>query len=88
MNPIIYCHAAYPTAQAAISGDNHLRLCMTCVIESEVEMKRFVLSLTVAGLAVNALVLAQGGDPRYGKPKRLNKMMNKGRAFTKRQMPY
>ena len=75
-------------------------------------MKRFLLALTFVGLAFSTLVSGQGGDPHYGKPKHLNKMIElleagqpvydvgvtgggyeegkklKGRAFTKRQMPY
>jgi len=38
-------------------------------------MKRFVLALTLAGFGFSTLVWGQGGDPNYGKPKRLNKMI-------------
>jgi 4-hydroxy-2-oxoheptanedioate aldolase len=38
-------------------------------------MKPVLVTLTVVGLAFSTLVSGQGGDPRYGKPKRLNKMI-------------
>src|SRR5438093_11115826 len=38
-------------------------------------MKALLLTCTVAGFAFSALVSGQGGDPHYGKPKRLNKMI-------------
>ena len=37
-------------------------------------MKPSLLALTFVALAVSTLVSGQGGDPHYGKPKRLNKM--------------
>ena len=37
-------------------------------------MKPFLLALTLAGFAFSTLS-GQGGDPSYGKPKRLNKMI-------------
>ena len=48
---------------------------MTQNHECEVAMKRFLLALTFVGLAFSTLVSGQGGDPHYGKPKRLNKMI-------------
>jgi hypothetical protein len=38
-------------------------------------MKRLPLALAFVGLAFTTLVSGQGGDPGYGKPKRLNKMI-------------
>ena len=38
-------------------------------------MKPFLLALTSVGLVCSTLVSGQGGDPGYGKPKRLNKMI-------------
>ena len=38
-------------------------------------MKRIVLMLAALGVALTTLLSAQGGDPNYGKPKRLNKMI-------------
>jgi hypothetical protein len=38
-------------------------------------MKPFPLALTVVGFALSTLVSGQGGNPQYGKPKRLNKMI-------------
>src|SRR6266550_6757109 len=38
-------------------------------------MKRIVLVLAVLGISLTTLISAQGGDPQYGKPKRLNKMI-------------
>jgi 4-hydroxy-2-oxoheptanedioate aldolase len=38
-------------------------------------MKRIVLMLAVLGISLTTLISAQGGDPNYGKPKRLNKMI-------------
>jgi hypothetical protein len=38
-------------------------------------MKPFLLALTFVGLAFSTLVSGQGGDRDYGKPKRLNKMI-------------
>lgn len=38
-------------------------------------MKRSFLALTVVGFAFTTLVWGQGGDPNYGKPRRLNKMI-------------
>jgi hypothetical protein len=38
-------------------------------------MKSSVLALTFVGLAFSTLLSGQGGDPQYGKPKRLNKMI-------------
>jgi 4-hydroxy-2-oxoheptanedioate aldolase len=38
-------------------------------------MKRIVLVLALCGAALTAFLSAQGGDPNYGKPKRLNKMI-------------
>ena len=38
-------------------------------------MKPFLLALTFVGLAFSTLVSGQGGDMNYGKPKRLNKMI-------------
>jgi hypothetical protein len=43
--------------------------------EREVAMKRFAVAVTCIGFAFTTLVWGQGGDPRYGKPKRLNKMI-------------
>ena len=37
-------------------------------------MKRIVLALALIG-ALSTLLSAQGGDPNYGKPKRINKML-------------
>src|SRR4029453_18471696 len=37
-------------------------------------MKRIVLALALIG-ALGTLLSAQGGDPNYGKPKRINKML-------------
>src|ERR671937_2960387 len=38
-------------------------------------MKRVALTATILGVALSTLVSGQGGDPHYGKPKRLNKMI-------------
>jgi hypothetical protein len=38
-------------------------------------MKPFLLALTVVGFALSTLVSGQGGNPQFGKPKRLNKMI-------------
>jgi len=38
-------------------------------------MKRSFLAITLAGLAFTTLVEGQGGDANYGRPKRLNKMI-------------
>jgi 4-hydroxy-2-oxoheptanedioate aldolase len=38
-------------------------------------MKRFAFALALVGLGFTTLVWGQGGDPNYGKPKRLNKMI-------------
>src|SRR6266576_1894510 len=38
-------------------------------------MKRIVVMLSVLGISLTTLISAQGGDPNYGKPKRLNKMI-------------
>ena len=38
-------------------------------------MKRIVLALAALAIALGTLLSAQGGDPNYGKPKRLNKMI-------------
>jgi 4-hydroxy-2-oxoheptanedioate aldolase len=38
-------------------------------------MKRIVLTFAVLAIALTTLLSAQGGDPNYGKPKRLNKMV-------------
>ena len=38
-------------------------------------MKRFALAIAMVALSLSTLLWAQGGDPNYGKPKRLNKMI-------------
>src|SRR4030095_13336274 len=43
--------------------------------DSEVAMKRLALVLAFVGVAFTTLPSGQGGDPAYGKPKRLNKMI-------------
>ena len=45
------------------------------LIDCEVAMKPVLVALTFVGLAFSTLVSGQGGDPHYGKPKRLNKMI-------------
>src|ERR1041385_1787411 len=44
-------------------------------LKREVDMKRIVFTLVVVGIALTTFLSAQGGDPNYGKPKRLNKMI-------------
>jgi hypothetical protein len=43
--------------------------------EGEVAMKPYLLALTVVGFVWSTQVSGQGGNPQYGKPKRLNKMI-------------
>ena len=38
-------------------------------------MKRIVFAFALLGVALTTLLSAQGGDPNYGKPKRINKMI-------------
>ena len=38
-------------------------------------MKRIVFAFALLGIALTTLLSAQGGDPNYGKPKRINKMI-------------
>ena len=49
-------------------------------------MKRIVLALAAFAVVLGTLLSAQGGDPNYGKPKRLNKMLEKEYSLMHRRL--